>query len=185
MSMAALTDHLLTLDEWDALPEDNSRHYELVEGVLQVSPRPVVSHQRVLKRLLLQLDRQLPDSLEVLPEIEATIFAAFPPTVRAPDLVVVPAALARSNLPRCTAADALLVVEIASPGTARTDRITKLAEYADAGVPSYWRVDLDPEPRLTVHELEDGSYTTVASDTGRVTVTSPAELTIDVGALAG
>jgi hypothetical protein len=31
-------DHLLTLAEWDALPEDTSRHYELAEGVLVGRP---------------------------------------------------------------------------------------------------------------------------------------------------
>lgn len=183
MSLATWPDHLLTLDEWDALPEDTSRHYELVEGTLQVSPRPISDHQRVLNRLLRQLD-QLPDWLEALPDMDVAVFEQFPPTVRAPDVVVVPTANAKGRT-RFSASEVLLAVEIASPGTVRTDRIMKLAEYADAGVPSYWRVDLDPEPCLTVHELADGAYTTVASGTGTVTVTRPAELTIDVGALAG
>jgi hypothetical protein len=52
--MTSLTwpDHLLTLDEWDALPEDVSRRFELVEGLLQMSPKPNPSHQRVVTRLL-------------------------------------------------------------------------------------------------------------------------------------
>ena len=32
---------LLTLEDWDALPEDNSAHFELQEGVLIVTPRPL------------------------------------------------------------------------------------------------------------------------------------------------
>jgi hypothetical protein len=32
---------LMTLDEWIALPEDNTYRYEPQEGVLLVSPRPL------------------------------------------------------------------------------------------------------------------------------------------------
>jgi hypothetical protein len=39
MSAVAFPDHLLTLEEFTQLPEDNSRHYELQEGVLIVRPR--------------------------------------------------------------------------------------------------------------------------------------------------
>lgn len=35
---------LMTLDEWVALPEDNTYQYELQEGVLLVSPRPTPQH---------------------------------------------------------------------------------------------------------------------------------------------
>ncbi len=38
MITASWPDHLLTLTEWDALPEDTSRRCESVEGVL---PAPV------------------------------------------------------------------------------------------------------------------------------------------------
>ncbi len=41
-------DHLLTLEEFFELPEDNSRRYELQEGVLIVSPRAQSLHQPVL-----------------------------------------------------------------------------------------------------------------------------------------
>lgn len=50
MTVPPSPDHLLTLDEWDALPEDNSRHYELVEGKLLASPQPALLHQRAMTR---------------------------------------------------------------------------------------------------------------------------------------
>ncbi|MGH3686111.1 MAG: hypothetical protein ACRDRE_12035 [Pseudonocardiaceae bacterium] len=40
MTTASWPDHLLTLTEWDTLPEDTSRRCGLVEGVLLVVPRP-------------------------------------------------------------------------------------------------------------------------------------------------
>jgi Uma2 family endonuclease len=51
---------LMTLAEWDALPEDNSAHYELQEGVLVVSPKPARRHQLAVTRLASQMERQLP-----------------------------------------------------------------------------------------------------------------------------
>jgi Uma2 family endonuclease len=44
------------------------------------------------------------------------------------------------------AADVLLVIEIVSPGSRRTDHVTKLREYAKAGIPTYWIVDTTAAP---------------------------------------
>ncbi len=41
------------------------------------------------------------------------------------------------------ACDVLVVVEIVSAGSHRTDHVIKRGEYADAGIPPYWMVDLD------------------------------------------
>jgi Uma2 family endonuclease len=46
-------------------------------------------------------------------------------------------------------------------GTRCTDTVTQPAEYADAGIPTYWIIDLDPP----------------------VTLTAPTELTLDLDAL--
>ena len=43
----------------------------------------------------------------------------------------------------------LLAAEIVTPGSETTDRVVKLDQYARAGIPFYWRVELtaDPHPR--------------------------------------
>jgi hypothetical protein len=46
---------LLTLADWEALPEDNSTHYELQEGVLVASPRPARPHQKALAQLIVHI----------------------------------------------------------------------------------------------------------------------------------
>jgi Uma2 family endonuclease len=51
-----------------------------------------------------------------------------------------------------------LVVEVVSPRTRKTDRFTKPGEYAEAGIPLFWRVALEPEVQLFAFELVDGSY---------------------------
>jgi hypothetical protein len=83
-------DHLLTLEDWVRLPEDSSRHYELAEGVLQVAPRPIPRHRVVMARLVAQLDAQLRRGLTAVADVEVVLEPAPPPTVRAPDVVVVP-----------------------------------------------------------------------------------------------
>jgi Uma2 family endonuclease len=144
VSVVSWPDHLLSLDDWDALPEDTSRRYEVAEGVLQVSPRPASSHQWVLSVLLHELHSQLPAELRVLLEVEVCVFADFPVTVRVPDLIVVPAAATKANPVRYPADAVQLAVEVVSSGSVRTDKITKFAEYADVGIEHYWIVGLDP-----------------------------------------
>lgn len=51
-----------------------------------------------------------------------------------------------------------LVVEVVSPRTAKTDRFLKPAEYAAAGVPLFWRVELLPEVVIHGFRLEAGAY---------------------------
>jgi Uma2 family endonuclease len=158
LTAASWPDHLLTLEEWEALPEDASRRYELVEGVLLVVPRPTPLHQRAMVRLAAELDRQLPDALTALAEVEVLVEVTPVTTVRAPDVVVARSARAEQNPPRLTAADVLLAVEIVSPGTGRTDRVMKMSEYAEAGIPHYWLLDLRPHLLLTAYTLVSGRY---------------------------
>jgi Uma2 family endonuclease len=183
LSTAVWPDHLLTLAEWDALPEDTSHRYELVEGILLVAPRPAPMHQRAMVRITAELDRQLPDDLTALADVDVLIEGGFPPTVRAPDVVVVPSAQAEQNPTRLEAADVLVAVEIISPGTGRTDRVTKLAEYADAGIAHYWLVDLEPPATLTTYLLVDGDYEEVARGIGAIDLGAPAPVRLDVDGL--
>lgn len=50
------------------------------------------------------------------------------------------------------------MIEIASPSTRVTDKKMKPSLYAAAGIPHYWRVELDPAPRLHLGHLERGNY---------------------------
>ena len=78
-------------------------------------------------------------------------------------------------------ATVLLVVEVLSPGSGSTDRVLKAAEYARAGIGSYWIVDLDATT-VTVFENTGGVHST-RSDGPTVHVTQPASLQIDLPAL--
>lgn len=174
---------LLTLDDWIALPEDNASHYELQEGVLLVSPRPESEHQRAAYRLARQLDEQLPAGWDFLLDVDVIVRAEHPAIVRAPDLVVIKAdAVGR----RLTASDVLLAVEIISPGSRNLDLHLKPYEYAEAGIPHYWVVDLDPPaPSITVFHLgaPEIGYVEAPATTGQLVTTTPFSLCVDIPVL--
>lgn len=184
-SMLSGYDHLITLAEWQALPEDPEHTYELVEGVIRVVPRPMIQHQRTIWALTTLLNAKLPRHLVALPEVEVTIDDQDPATVRVPDILVTQTAIADANPVRLQAADVALVVEVHSPGTRRTDRVLKVAEYAQAGIPSYWLVDCDRTPSVTVLALRGDHYEEIATSAGTLTVEHPAHLQIEAKDLIG
>lgn len=159
-------DHLLDLDEWSALPEDPSWLIELAEGVLLVSPRPLVRHQKLVRLLLTQLHVGARGRWQALSEIAVVIDDGSPATVRVPDLVLAQPDVP-DDAPRVDAATLLAAVEVLSPGTRRLDSVLKLHEYAIAGIPVYLLVEPGPPTTLTEYRLVDGTYASVAEHAGR------------------
>ena len=183
MTSRTWPDHLLSLDEWDALPEDDGRRYELAEGVLTVSPRPVARHQRIATRLAAALDAAVRPAWCALVEVEVTVEATTPPTVRTPDVAVVREE-ATDQRARQTPSDVLLVVEVLSPGSRRVDRVLKVAEYAAARIPHYWIADPGPPCSLTAFELVGDAYVPRGEQRGRALLrVGDAEVPLDLDAL--
>jgi Uma2 family endonuclease len=162
----------ITVAELDRMPNDGHR-YELVDGVLVVSPRPTTVHQFVAWRLGTALDRACPDGLCVMAEPAVQLD---PVTELSPDLVVVrldDVGGAKFTVPP------LLVVEVRSPNTALIDLNRKKAAYEKFGVPSYWVVNPEPaRPELTVFELRDAGYVREATSTQPITVSRPFPVTV-------
>ena len=144
-----------TVHDLDRLPDDGLR-YELVDGVLLVSPSPLAPHQVALSALLIQLGNAAPEHLRVLP---APLDITFTRTrLLQPDIVVLHQDQLRE--PKVQGIP-LLAVEVLSQSTRATDITLKRYVLEQAGVPSYWL--LDPEiPALSVLELADGAYRDVA-----------------------
>jgi Uma2 family endonuclease len=155
-----------TLYDLDALPEDGKR-YELADGWLtELSPSPWHDHgAERLKEILKAAAVQAGADVYVAggPNDVST-----PAGIRKPDVFVVPKDVARSAIDRRVrtyyASDLLLVAEVVSPrrGSERTDRVQKVGEYAKAGIPLYWIIELEPDPKVTVLSLGEGAYELVA-----------------------
>jgi len=181
---------LLTVAEYAALPENGDVRYELQEGALVMSPSPLPRHQRCVRVLLRTIEDQLPDTLEVLPDVDIDlqlVEESRPGFVRRPDLVVVPTAAfdrreQEGGLLR--ASEVVLAVEIVSVGSERTDRTIKHGEYADAGIPHYWIVDIDRRPTLTAsHRAGEFGYVDAPSVTGVFTAEEPFPVRLELDEL--
>lgn len=177
---------LLSLAEFAALPEDNRARFELQEGILQVNPRPKPMHQIAATLLCHELLPQLPAGLFPLQEVDMVLDLGQLPTVRIPDVLV---ARIGSFDPaeQLVSADAVvLAIEIISPGSRRTDMVTKPSEYADAGIGHYWVIDLDPPVSLTAFHLagQEFGYQEGPSVTGLFSTTELFDFRVDLDALA-
>jgi Uma2 family endonuclease len=188
-AMEQLPTHLYTVGEYAALGETEHRT-ELQEGLILVSPSPTPDHIVASGELFVQVRTQLPPSVIAIQEVDVDL-ALVPPggpgSARRPDLVVVD----REALRQCRAAGRMLraqevhlVVEIVSPGSHRMDYKIKRVEYADAGIPHYWIVDLDEPVSLLACELtEQFSYVDSGEVTGKFRTGEPFSVDIDLTAL--
>ncbi len=139
MGMAAAIP-LYTVDDLEDFPRDGNR-YELLDGVLLVTPAPNPPHEFVISRLVASLVSgvQLPGHAVVMTRGAVS----FPPrTQLEPDILVIPA---RAAVPRewTETRDYWLAVEVYSPGSRFYDREYKRDNYHTLGVAEVWLVDLD------------------------------------------
>jgi Uma2 family endonuclease len=146
-----------TVDDLDRMPDDGHR-YELIDGMLIVSPAPALPHQRVAFFLGLLLEDACPADLVVFGtpvNIRFSLRSALEP-----DVVVARVEDAEGvRLERTP----LLVAEVLSPDSVLRDLNLKKAAYEQFGIPSYWVIDPDLDrPSLRAFELDDGAYTEVA-----------------------
>ncbi len=168
----------LTRADLEHTPDDGHR-YELIDGVLFVTPAPRYRHQRVGGLLFALLNAHCPPHLVTLHAPFAVGLAE--DTEVQPDILVAPRdAFTETDLPGAP----LLAVEVLSPSTRRTDLTVKRERYERAGIASYWIVDPgEGGPRLTVCELVDGRYAETArvepGDTWEATAPFPVTIRPD------
>lgn len=159
-----------TYDDYAALPDDGHR-YEIVDGVLYMSPSPDFFHQDILLEIaahlrthvkLAGLGRVYPSPLDV---------ELAPNVVFQPDVIV----LLNANLEKLKNKHIIgapdLVVEIASPSTSTQDRHKKLLAYARAAIPEYWIVD-PVAHTVEVWLWEAGMYRALGLFEGKMTLLS-------------
>ena len=148
-----------TRADLQALPDDGLR-YELIDGVLIVTPAPRIRHQTVLANLHLLLRAAAPDTMKALFAPVDVVLADN--TVIQPDLLVAPREdFSEADLPTAP----LLAVEVLSPSTRGVDLLLKKDRLERSGCRHYWVADPD-EPSVIALELVDGAYREVARASG-------------------
>ena len=159
-----------TYTHYAEIPDDGQR-YEILDGVLYISPAPSGPHQEALLRISYYLVNHVK-----LPGLGTVLTGPFDvelsfKNVVQPDALV----LLKENRHKYISTRIIggpdLVIEIASPGTSRFDRKQKYRAYAQAGVREYWIVH-PLEHTIEVFVLEAHKYCSVGIFSGEQTIPS-------------
>ena len=170
-----------TYDDYCALADDG-RRYEIIDGMLYLTPSPKEAHQSSGVLFVTHLGTHV--HLGGLGRVYAAPFDVLlgPGTVTQPDVIVV----LNANRDIITADNIVgapdLVIEIASPSTAGYDRREKQNAYATARVPEFWVAD--PATRtIEVLVLEGDAYRSLGAFQG--TARLPSTVVPDLLVTAG
>lgn len=130
----------LNVHEYFGQPE-TLRPMELVYGVVREPAMPNYEHQRIATRLIIRLGMHVEQAGigEILSPIDVVLDEKAALVVQ-PDIVFVSRDRLAIIKERIWGAPDL-VVEIASPGTARRDRTIKVGWYREYGVRECWLID--------------------------------------------
>jgi Uma2 family endonuclease len=152
-----------TFDDLLRLPDDG-RRYEIIDGKLHVSPAPSFEHQLRAGWLRRALEKRIPSGLAVVENVTLRLRSPTPERILIPDLLVADRSVRRptargGGTPFLLPAEIVLAIEIVSPSSRRTDRVTKPRLYADAGITWHWRVERTRAgATVHIHRLADGRY---------------------------
>lgn len=128
----------MTADEYLALGETAER-YELVDGVVFMSPSPWANHNEMIAEIMVQMGIFDPKRtlLRMFPDTDLRLNLA---RVYRPDLSVYRAGRVMGSIKQLKIPPDL-VVEVLSESTKALDLITKRADYESFGVGEYWVLD--------------------------------------------
>lgn len=149
----------LTADEYFALPDDGNR-YELIDGVVSMSPSPLNSHQLILAEITFQLESHVRPARLGRVYIEADVrFASRRDgrdLVYRPELHFVRADRLHLVGERTTIVPDV-VLEVVSDESRGRDLVTKLGDYREARVGEIWIIDPRDEV-FAFHQLRGDAY---------------------------
>ena len=159
------------------MPDDGKR-YELLEGVLTVSPAPKTKHQRCVWRLVafFQQVEQAGYGYGYTAPVDVILNTH---NVVQPDVLFIRTDRLSIVTENNVQGAPDLVVEVLSPATRDRDLTAKTHLYAQFGITEYWIVDPDAET-LAVYQLTDTGYAGGDPLTGSATWTSPLFSTVPV-----
>ncbi|MBF6180338.1 Uma2 family endonuclease [Nocardia otitidiscaviarum] len=158
----------ITVEIWRKLPEEFCRRVEVVNGSALRCEEPSRAHQKAARQVTNMIEeaarnhmRANPeDCLDVSGDFDVVLWEVPRTTIRSPDAALFECA--PNDVRPLPARYVKVIVEVVSPGTAKTDRVEKMAEYAAAGIPWYWIVTLGDNAvnGIEVHVLDHqtGAY---------------------------
>lgn len=170
----------LTYDEFQTLPRDGSKRFELIEGEVFMTPSPNTKHQRAAANLHLALGQFVRERGlgHVFFAPYDVVFSKW--TALEPDLLFI----RKDRAPIITDANVQgapdLVIEILSPSNKEYDRETKMRAYENASVPEVWYFDPEADSAEILNLGADGRYVVTAKLSGNVPIVSKALSGLDL-----
>ena len=146
MGMPALRRRWTSDDVRDLIDESRAwPRYELIDGELIVTPSPGNPHQLFLSELHLAIAPYVDREALGLTYFSPADLQLREETITQPDLFVVSAEPGTDDTVKDWSyiKGLLLAVEVISPSSVRTDRVTKRDFYMESNVAEYWIVDVD------------------------------------------
>ena len=130
----------VTPEEFEAMEKDERLTYELINGVVMMSPSPSDAHQSVGVNLIIACSNALKGKTHCRPTYELDI--KFKGNICRPDIMI-----------RCqdNPEIPIIIFEIVSPTSKRRDYVLKAAVYAESGAAEYWVIDIESHT-VTVHD---------------------------------
>lgn len=162
----------MSAEQFMAMEEDPiGPRTELVEGEIVVCPSSAPLHSFANIRLTRILDEHIETkNVGVLLQDVDTVLNFN--TVRRPDILYFTKARKHLVTAKRIKGPPDLAIEVISPGSVRTDRVAKFAEYAAAGVEYYWIID--PESReIEAWHLESNQYVSCGRGRGAEVIKLP------------
>lgn len=151
-------------EDLESFPDDGLRR-EILGGELYVTPSPIPRHQNVV----LEFARRLADYAEkaggktYIAPLDTVLSAQ---NVVEPDVIYIAPDRMHTLGTKAIIGVPSLVVEVLSPGTAKTDRGRKRDIYARFGIPEYWIVDPDANTIERCSDPLDAVYRTIVTFDG-------------------
>ena len=146
MGMPAIRRHWTTAEVRALMDESRPwPRYELIDGELLVTPAPGGPHQLAVTEIVVLLHQYLREEPIGVAFVSPADLELRPGTITQPDVFIVPVSSVVTTVGKDLWSDVralLLAIEVISPSSVRTDRVTKREYYMDAGVPDYFIVDL-------------------------------------------
>jgi Uma2 family endonuclease len=172
--MASNINHLMTVADLDAFPDDDGKRYELIEGELFVSCAPGLPHQLVLANLVTEFTVYLKQNpVGIAAPGPGAVFSNYDAVI--PDLVFA----SKERLDSIVGNDRFvaapeLVIEIVSPGKENRSRdlIAKRRLYGKYGVQEYWIVDAENRS-VMIFQLTSKTLTQIRIAKDDDEITSP------------
>ena len=140
----------MTIAEFESIIKDERLCYELIDGIVAMSPSPSFQHQVIGSRLVSGASMQLKGVCTAVYEYDMKVDQY---NVYRPDVSIY--CKGQESIPE-------IVFEILSASTKQRDLMVKPARYKAAGVKEYWIID--PESHTVI------VHTFIAGDTDEINI---------------